>query len=67
MYRAEPSAMTGKKVWHLPWEQIQAGQVRRPGSLGDFNSMQEAVEACSQWLDALYAERQRVEAREKPR
>jgi hypothetical protein len=67
MYRAEPSATTGKKAWHLPLEQIRAGQVRRPGSLGDFNSMHEAVEACSQWLDALDAERQRVEAREKQR
>lgn len=67
MYRAEPSATTGKKAWHLPLEQVRAGQVRRPGSLGDFNSMQEAVAACSQWLDALYTERQRVEARGKRR
>ena len=67
MYRAEPSATTGKKAWHLPLEQVRAGQVRRPGSLGDFNSMQEAVAACSQWLDALDAERQRVEARENRR
>jgi len=67
MYRAEPSATTGKKAWHLPLEQVRAGQVRRPGSLGDFNSMQEAVAGCSQWLDALYTERQRVEASEKRR
>ena len=67
MFRAEPSATTKGKTWTLRKETIRAGRDLRPGALGDYDTIEEAAKVCSQWLNAVREEKQRVTAREKQR